>query len=195
GFSIASEKGWTSAIVLGSIGVGILVIGLFIWRQLVLDVPMLEFRVFKFKMFTLAITITMMVLVSLIGAETLLHLFMQDALGFTPLKSGLMLLPGAIVIGIMSQITGRLYDRYGAKCRGLSGHGIVTITTFLFTNLSPETTFTYLTIVYAIRMFGLALTLMPVMTSALNQMPPKWYSHGSALANTLNKFQQRWARP
>src|SRR5699024_5133000 len=89
--SVASEKGWTSAIVLGSIGAGVLIIGLFIWRQLVLDVPMLEFRVFKFKMFTLAITITMMVLVSLIGAETLLPLFMQDALGFTPLKSGLML--------------------------------------------------------------------------------------------------------
>ena len=188
GFSIASEQGWTSAIVLGSIGVGILVIGLFVWRQLVLDVPMLEFRVFKFRMFTLAISITMMVLVSLIGAETLLPLFMQDALGFSPLKSGLMLLPGAIVIGIMSPITGRLFDRYGAKWLALGGLGIVTVTTFLFTNLSPETTFTYLTVVYAIRMFGLALTLMPVMTSALNQLPPKWYSHGSALANTLQQI-------
>src|SRR5699024_6237874 len=82
-------------------------------------------------------------------------------------------------------ITGRLFDRYGAKWLALGGLGTVTITTFMFTNLSPETTFTYLTIVYAIRMFGLALTLMPVMTSALNQMPPKWYSHGSDLANTL----------
>src|SRR5699024_2287083 len=75
-----------------------------------------------------------------------------------------------------------------AKWLALGGLGIVTITTFMFTNLSPETTFTYLTIVYAIRMFGLALTLMPVMTSALNQMPPKWYSHGYALANTLQQI-------
>src|SRR5699024_11594194 len=101
GLIIASEKGYNSSILLLLIGACILIIGLFIWRQLVLDVPILDFRVFKFKMFTLAITITMMVLVSLIGAETLLPLFMQDALGFTPLKSGLMLLPGAIVIGIM----------------------------------------------------------------------------------------------
>src|SRR5699024_1938132 len=100
----------------------------------------------------------------------------------------LMLLPGAVVIGIMSPITGRLFDRYGAKWLALGGLGIVTITTFMFTNLSPETTFTYLTIVYAIRMFGLALTLMPVMRSALNQMPPKLYSHGSALANTLQQI-------
>lgn len=188
GFSIASEKGWGSSIVLTSIGLGAIVISLFIWRQFKLDVPMLEFRVFKFRMFALAIAITMVILVSLIGAETLLPLFMQDALGFTPLKSGLMLLPGAIVIGIMSPITGRLFDKYGAKWLALPGLGIVTITTFLFTNLSPDTTFKYLTIVYAVRMFGLALTLMPVMTSALNQMPPKWYSHGSAVANTLQQI-------
>src|SRR5699024_6204055 len=85
----------------------------------------------------------------------------------------------------MSPITGRLFDRYGAKWLTLRGLGIVTITTFLFTNLSPETTFTYLTVVYAIRMFGLALTLMPVMTSALNQLPPTWYSHDSALASKV----------
>src|SRR5699024_12194951 len=102
GFSIASEKGWTSAIVLGSIGVGILVIGLFILRQLVLDVPMLEFRVFKFTMFTLAITITIMLLVSLIGAETLIPYFLKDALEVTPLHSGVMLLPGPFVTGLMS---------------------------------------------------------------------------------------------
>nr|WP_156645381.1 MDR family MFS transporter [Lentibacillus sp. JNUCC-1] len=188
GFSIASENGWGSPIVIGAIGGGVIVIGLFIWRQLKLETPMLEFRVFQFRMFTLAITITMMVLVSLIGAETLLPLFMQDALGFSPLKSGLMLLPGAIVIGIMSPITGRLFDKYGAKWLALPGLAIVTVTTFLFTDLSPETTFTFLTIVYAVRMFGLSLTLMPVMTSALNQMPPKWYAHGSAVANTLQQI-------
>src|SRR5699024_12508395 len=132
--------------------------------------------------------ITVIVFVFLIGADTLLPFFMQDALGFSPLKSGLMLLPEAVVIGIMSPITGRLFDRYGAKWLALGGLWIVTITTFMFTNLSPETTFTYLTIVYAISMFGLALTLIHVMTSALYQMHPKCYSHGSALANTLQQI-------
>ncbi|WP_185959705.1 MDR family MFS transporter [Lentibacillus cibarius] len=188
GFSIASEKGWENAIVLASIIIGIVVIGLFIWRQLVLNTPMLEFRVFQFRMFTLAIIITMTVLVSLIGAETLLPLFMQNVLGFSPLKSGLMLLPGAIVIGIMSPITGRLFDKFGAKWLALIGLGIVSVTTFMFTRLSLDTSFTYLAVIYAIRMFGLSFTLMPVMTSALNQLPPKWYAHGSAMANTLQQI-------
>lgn len=188
GFSIASEKAWSSAIVISTIAIGAVVIGLFIWRQLVLKTPMLEFRVFQFRTFTLAIIITMTVLVSLIGAETLLPLFMQNALGFSPLKSGLMLLPGAIVIGIMSPITGRLFDYYGAKWLALIGLGIVTVTTFMFTQLSLDTSFTYLAVIYAIRMFGLSFTLMPVMTSALNRLPPKWYSHGSAMANTLQQI-------
>lgn len=188
GFSIAGENGWTSPMVLGIIGAGAVIIGLFVWRQLVLDVPMLEFRVFQFPMFTLAIIITMTVLVSLIGAETLLPLFMQTVLGFTPLESGLVLLPGAIVMGIMSPITGRLFDAFGAKWLALIGLTVVTITTFLLSRLSLDTTFAHLAIVFAIRMAGLALALMPVMTSALNQLPPKWYSHGSAMANTLQQI-------
>jgi DHA2 family multidrug resistance protein-like MFS transporter len=113
---------------------------------------------------------------------------MQNVLQFTPLESGLMLLPGAIVIGIMSPITGRLFDKYGAKWLALIGMSVVTVTTFMFTRLSLETTFTYLTIIYAIRMFGLSFALMPVMTSALNQLPPKWYAHGSAMANTMQQI-------
>lgn len=188
GFSIAAESGWTSAPVLTAILGGVVVIGLFVWRQLVLEVPMLEFRVFQFPMFTLAIFITMTVLVSLIGVETLLPLFMQNVLQFSPLESGLALLPGAVAIGVMSPITGRLFDAFGAKWLALTGLSIVTVTTFVFTQLSLETTFTQITVVFAIRMFGLALVLMPVMTSALNQLPPKWYSHGSALANTLQQI-------
>lgn len=188
GFSTSPDYGWDSPVVMTSIIVGVIGIVMFIRRQLHLETPMLEFRVFQFRIFTMAIIITMAVLISLIGAETLLPLFMQNVLGFSPLESGLVLLPGACVIGCMSPLTGRLFDKYGAKWLALIGLGIVTVTTFMFTNLSLQTSFTYLTVIYAIRMFGLSFTLMPVMTSALNQLPPKWYSHGSAMANTMQQI-------
>src|SRR5699024_23931 len=162
------------------VGIGEVVIALFDWRRIRLKEPMLDFRALKFRIVTLAVIITKVLLVSLIGEETLLPLVVQNVLKVTTLKSRLMLLPCTIVIGIMSPITGRLFDKYGGKWLALTGLGIVTITTFLFTTLSLETSFTYLTIVYAIRMFGLSFALMPVMTLALNQLPPKWYSHGSA---------------
>src|SRR5699024_8740664 len=70
----------------------------------------------------------------------------------------------------------------------LFGMPVVTITAFMLSQISLETTFAYLSIVYAIRMGGLALALMPVMTSARNQLPSKWYSHGSAMANPLQQI-------
>lgn len=187
GFSSAGEAGWSSEKVLVSIIGGAIILALFIWRQLRLKTPLLEFKVFKFNIFTLSVIITMIVIMSLIGAETLLPLYMQNLRGFTPLESGLMLLPGAIVMGIMSPITGMLFDKVGAKWLAGPGLAIVAITTYMFTNLSMDTSFTFLAIVYAIRMFGLALAMMPVMTSGLNQLPEKWNAHGSAMANTMQQ--------
>ncbi|MGY4691540.1 MDR family MFS transporter [Salibacterium sp. K-3] len=188
GFSTVAESGWSGPSVLVSIFGGLVVLFFFIRRQLRLHVPMLEFRIFQFPIFSISIVITMAVLVSMIGAETLLPLYMQNVIGFTPFESGLMLLPGAVVIGIMSPITGHLFDKFGAKWLAITGLSIVTVTTFLFTNITLDTSFAYLSTIYAIRMFGLSFAMMPVATSALNQLPEKWYSHGSAMMNTMQQI-------
>ncbi|QKS72714.1 DHA2 family efflux MFS transporter permease subunit [Paenalkalicoccus suaedae] len=188
GFGVASKEGFTSPLVIGLVVVGAVIITLFVRRQFKLPRPILEFRIFRYPIFTLSIGITLVSMVSLIGAETMLPLFVQNVLGYTPLQSGLMLMPGAIVIGIMSPIAGSLFDKYGAKRLAIPGFMIVVATTYFFTQLSMDMSFTFLTTIYAIRMFGLSLTLMPVMTAALNQIPSYWYAHGSAMANTLQQI-------
>lgn len=171
------------AIIIGAA----IILTIFIIRQLKLKKPMLEFRVFKYPIFSLSLVITMIVLMALIGAETMLPLYMQNTRGFSPLESGMMLLPGAIVMGIMSPITGILFDKFGAKWLAASGMAIVTVTTFLFTNLSMDTAYSFLVVIYAVRMFGLSLVMMPVMTDGLNQLPPEWHPHGTAMANTMQQ--------
>ncbi|CAM3848383.1 MDR family MFS transporter [Alkalicoccus chagannorensis] len=188
GFGVASKEGFTSPLVIGLVLLGAVIITFFVRRQFKLPRPILEFRIFKYPIFTLSIGITLVSMISLIGAETMLPLFVQNVLGFSPLQSGLMLLPGAVVIGIMSPIAGALFDKYGAKRLAIPGFTIVVITTFLFTQLTLDMSFAFLTTLYAVRMFGLSLTLMPVMTAALNQIPQQWYAHGSAMANTLQQI-------
>ncbi|PWU67991.1 MDR family MFS transporter [Gracilibacillus dipsosauri] len=166
---------------------GAIILALFIIRQIKLKKPMLEFRVFRYPIFSLSLVITMIVLMALIGAETMLPLYMQNTRGFSALEAGMMMLPGAIVMGIMSPITGMLFDKYGAKWLAAIGLTIVTITTYFFTNLTMDTSYTLLVVVYAIRMLGLSLVMMPVMTAGLNQLPQEWHPHGTAMANT---FQQ-----
>src|SRR5699024_10049057 len=115
GFSVAGSdpNGWGSNQVIISMVVGAVALTCFILRQLKLEQPILEFRIFKYKMFTLATVLGMVVFVAMIGAATVLPILMQDYLGFSALKSGLALMPGAAIMGIMSPITGRLFDKFG----------------------------------------------------------------------------------
>lgn len=188
GFSVAGNLGWLSPNVIISLVVGAVTLFLFINRQLKLEEPILEFRVFKYSVFSLATGLGMIVFASMIATTVILPLFMQNLLGFNALHSGLMLLPGAIVMGVMNPVTGTLFDKYGAKWLLRTGFAILTVTTFFFANLSQDTTFTYLAVLNAIRMVGIAMVMMPSTTLGLNQLPNHLISHGTAMNNTFRQI-------
>lgn len=187
GFSSAGNSGWGSAEVVTALSVGAVALASFIWRQLILKNPMLEFRVFKYNMFALTTVITMVVMMAMLGAMILLPIYLQTLRGFTPLQSGLLLLPGAILMGIMSPITGKIFDKIGARWLAVIGLAITTITTFQFSNITGSTTYSFLMILYTVRMFGMSLVMMPVMTAGLNQLPQRLNAHGTAMANTMQQ--------
>ncbi|WP_201714014.1 MDR family MFS transporter [Rossellomorea arthrocnemi] len=187
GFSIAGSQGWGSFQVVISMIIGSVSLFLFINRQFKLKQPILEFRVFRNKIFTLTTILGMVVFIAMIGAATVLPLLMQNMLGFSAFESGLMLLPGALLMGLMNPITGRIFDKFGARWLAIIGLSILTVTTFMFTNLSSDTTFMYLAIVNAIRMFGVAMVMMPVTTAGLNQLDRSLIPHGTAMNNTMRQ--------
>lgn len=125
---------------------------------------------------------------AMIGAAVVLPLLMQNMLGFTAFESGLMLLPGALLMGVMNPVTGRLFDKFGARWLAIIGLFILSVTTYMFTNLSTETTFTYLAVVNAVRMLGVAMVMMPVTTAGLNQIPNDVIPHGTAMNNTMRQI-------
>lgn len=187
GFSSAGNKGWGSILVLTMIAVGVISLFAFITRQFKLKQPILEFRVFKYGVFTLSTALGMIVFISMIGGATIMPIYMQKMHHFTAFESGLMLLPGAIIMGIMSPISGRIFDKVGARWLAFTGLIIVTVSTLFFTQLTSTTSFTYMTVVYAIRMFGVALVMMPVTTAGLNQLPQRLIAHGTAMNNTMRQ--------
>ncbi|MCM3397630.1 DHA2 family efflux MFS transporter permease subunit [Oceanobacillus profundus] len=187
GFSAAGNSGWTSMQVVLSLLIGALALVWFIFRQLKLEQPILEFRVFKYSVFTITTVLGMVLFIAMIGAAVILPLMMQNMLGFSALESGLALLPGALLMGIMSPITGRLFDKFGARWLSIIGVTILVITTFMFAIFTEETTFTYIAAVNAIRMFGISMVMMPVTTAGLNQLPTKLIPHGTAMNNTMRQ--------
>lgn len=185
GFTCAGNLGWLDPTTLLSIGVGLVTIILFISRQLRLTHPVLEFRVLKYSIFPFAVLIGSICFMGLIGVETLIPLYMQEMREFSAFEAGLALLPGALITGFLSPLIGRLFDKVGARWLVISGSFILLFATIAYTNLGIETSFTYITIIYVIRMLGLALVSMPVQTAALNQLPPHLIPHGAALDNTM----------
>lgn len=188
GFSSAGEMGWSNIEVILPLVIGAVVMVFFIRMQLKLKTPILEFRVFKYSMFSLTTLISVIITMSMFAAMILIPIYLQNIRGFSPLASGLLLLPGALVSAFMSPITGKLFDRIGARPLAVTGLGITAITTLLFSNLSDETGYYYMMVVYSLRMVGISMIMMPIMTAGLNQLPQRLYSHGTAMSNTLRQM-------
>jgi EmrB/QacA subfamily drug resistance transporter len=185
GFTCAGNLGWTATSTLLWLGIGVVALVLFITRQLRLKHPMLEFRVFANSVFPLTVAIGMITFMGLIGAETIIPLFMQNMRDFTAFEAGLALLPGALITGLLSPITGRLFDKFGARWLAFTGLTIITGSSFAFATLGPATSFTFITVMYSIRMLGLGMVMMPVATAGLNRLPKRLIPHGAAMDNTM----------
>lgn len=187
-FSSAGNYGWSSIIVLVTLICGIICLFAFITRQFKLKQPILEFRVFRNKIFTITTIIGMIAFLGLIVVETLLPMYIQIMVGYTALQSGMVILPGALLSGLLSPITGKIFDKIGARILVVTGLAIITITTFMYTNLTVDTSLMFLTIVFAIRMIGISMVTMPATTAGLNQLPNHLIPHGTAMNNTMRQI-------
>ncbi|MCK9858573.1 DHA2 family efflux MFS transporter permease subunit [Paenibacillus sp. ATY16] len=185
GFSEAGTEGWDSTEVIVCLAVGAIALILFIVRSILMKAPLLEMRVFKYPMFSLTALINAIITMAMFSGMILLPIFLQNIRGFTPLESGLLLLPGAILMGIMSPITGMVFDKIGARWLAVVGLAITAVTTYEFSHLAIDSSYNHMMLFYTLRMFGMSMLMMPIQTAGLNQLPRRLNAHGSAMSQTL----------
>lgn len=188
GFSNAGNHSWENPSVYGPLVVGVASIVTFVWRQLSMEKPMLNLKVFKSHVFTFSTIIVMIAYAGLISSELILPMYLQTARGYNALDAGLALMPGAIVMGVINPITGMLFDKIGARLLALVGLGIFTAGTFAISMLTSTTPVAYISIMYALRLLGIGMFLMPLTTSGLNTLERKYYAHGNAVSNTMRQI-------
>lgn len=187
GISVAGNRGWENKIVLTSCIIGFVVIAIFSRRQLKLTQPVLELRAFKSRTFTLSTIIVSIVFMTMIGSEILLPIYTQSIQGYSAFQSGLILLPGALVLGVISPIAGKIFDKYGIKKISLLGMFILSLATFPFLLLTEDTPIWWIICLYSLRMLGMGLVMMPLATAGINALPNSLISHGSAINNTVRQ--------
>lgn len=187
GFSSVGNDGWGSKTVLIGLAIGTVLIALFIWRQLSMTKPFLQLRVFASAEFTIATFLSSVVMIAMIGVEMIVPLYLQIVHNMSAFQSGLTLLPGALMMAVMSPITGQAFDRIGAKRLSIAGLFLLTAGTLPFVMITKQTPTIYITFLYAVRMFGISMVMMPATTSAMNALPNNLISHGTAVNNTVRQ--------
>lgn len=188
GFTNVSSAGWSdfSQVIL-PILIGVVLLGIFTLKQLKMEVPFLDVRVFKVKGFTIPTISLLLATMAMYGIEMMLPTYLQNVRGLTPLDSGLTLLYGALFMGIMSPISGALYNRVGIKRLSFVGFILLLLGTIPFIYLTAETPTIIITVMYAIRMVGIATVLMPLTTAAMDALPQEKGADGTAANNTLRQ--------
>ena len=187
GFSSAGNHGWGHPLVYVPILAGAVSLVCFILRQNRQEQPMLNFRIFRYPMYALSAAITMVITMAMFSGMILFPVYVQTILGISPMDAGLMMLPGALIMALMSPVTGRLFDRYGGRTLAVIGLTIMTATTWYFAHLTMNTGYTELVAMFAVRMLGMSMVMMPVATNGLNQLPPRYYPHGTAMNNSTQQ--------
>lgn len=187
GFSAAGNSGWMRADVLIALLAGFVAVFFYIRKQTRMDKPMLDFKVYKFPMFMLASLLIGTMNMALFSGMILMPIYLQDIQGISPLETGVLLLPGALIMGFMSPVSGRLFDMFGPKVLAITGLVLTVSTTFFFSQLEVDTSYTFLIILYSIRAFGMTLVMTPVMTNGMNQLTPELTPHGSSINSMLNQ--------
>lgn len=179
--SMAGSIGWKSSAVYIPLVIGLIGLILFAIRQFKLEEPFLNIFVLKYKSFLIGTILAMTMFGLMISCENLLPLYVQNALGESALVSGVIMLPGAILMGIFSPITGKLFDQFGPRLLALLGLLIVVITTLCFAKINLETSLVILATIYAIRLIGITMITMPMTTWGLNSLENKFLAHGTSV--------------
>ncbi|AEE47221.1 DHA2 family efflux MFS transporter permease subunit [Cellulomonas fimi] len=173
-----------------ALGVGAVTLVLFVLRQRSLakvDDALLDLRVFSSRTFAVSVALLAGLMVSLFGVIILLPIYAQTVLGLTTLQTGLLLLPGGLLMGLLAPGVGRAYDRVGPRPLLIPGAVALSAALWGFTLLQPDSSPWMLLAGHLTMSAGLALMFTPLFTSALGSLPAERYSHGSAVVGTLQQ--------
>jgi DHA2 family lincomycin resistance protein-like MFS transporter len=187
----ASPDGAADALSVGvPLGVGIVAMVIFIWRQLALqktNAPLLDLRTFASYNFTVSNIMFVIGMAAMFGSLNLLPYYLQNVLGLEPLYIGLILLPGGLLMAAMGPFVGRLYDKLGPKPLIIPGIIMVSAVLWAMTLLGTQTWWPLILAGYLVMCLGFSFLFGPLFTLSLSSVKPELYSHGSALLGSIQQ--------
>jgi EmrB/QacA subfamily drug resistance transporter len=183
GLIAASDRGWSSQIVIGPLLLGAALLLAFVFGERRSAAPMMPLGVFRSLIFTGVNILTLLLYGALGGAMFFVPFLLIQVHGYSATEAGAAFLPFTIVLAVLSKWGGRLVDRFGARRPLIAGPLVVAAGFFLLsmpgTGGSYWTTFLLPMLVLG---FGMAITVAPLTTTVLNSVP----GHQTGVASGIN---------
>ncbi|MGO3147337.1 MAG: MDR family MFS transporter [Leucobacter sp.] len=173
------------------LSVGIVGLALFVWRQLVLqrtDRALLDLRVLSIRPYLFSVVLFVVSGIALFGALFLIPLYAQTVLHFGPAVTGLIVLPGSLISGILAPIVGRLVDRGAGHRLLIIGATVTAISIWSMMLFDTDTHIWQLFATNIVMNIGLSGIFTPMNTIALGSLPSRLASHGSAMITTTQQL-------
>ncbi|UVI28833.1 MDR family MFS transporter [Paenibacillus spongiae] len=184
-----SEGGtsWSSASTITGLTVGGIALILFIFVELAQKQPLLELKVFKSSDFTRSIVLTWIVQLALFGAMLIVPLYLQGVMRYTALETGWILMPQALCSGIAMPISGRLFDKIGARPLAFAGLAAISVSLFILSGISVDTSLWVIILCICIMGLGMGFSMMPLNTHVLNSAPRRLVSRVTPLTTAAQQ--------
>ncbi|WP_442950447.1 MDR family MFS transporter [Paenibacillus sp. DMB20] len=185
-FSHGSEWGWGSPKTIFLIVIGILLLAFFIGWELKTSSPLLHLKVFRFPRFRYSLILNCIVTVSMYAGTLLVPLYLQTVLKLSPMETGLIMLPGALVMAAAAPVIGRFYHVIGPFRLVIAGILVIVGATAAFSHITVKTSVYTIAVLQLIRCLGIALCNMPLTNAAMSAVSSEYSGHASSITN--------WAR-
>lgn len=186
-----NRLGWTNPWILGLFLVSTVLLGFFVWWERRVPDPIVKIELFRNRNFTVASIIAMVVSFGMLGIFFPMTLFLQEVLGFSPIKAGLTMTPMSLMILVGAPISGRLSDRIGARWLLCSGTALMAVgILFIIRQTSTSTTASSLAPALIVTGIGMGMTFSPMTAAAMRDVPPRVAGSASGVLNTTRNIGQ-----
>lgn len=182
-----NRKGWESPYVVSLFVTSVLSIIAFIIVELNHNEPILDIRILKNYHFSLGLILSSITSIALFGGVFLIPIYLQSFMGLTAMHAGLLMLPSSIATAIFMPISGKLFDKYGAKGMIVCGMTLLVCTTYLLSKINLNTDLTYVMIVLIFRGVGIGVAMMPISTYSMSTISNTQVGKASALSGTVRQ--------
>jgi EmrB/QacA subfamily drug resistance transporter len=184
-----NQVGWGSAEIVGALTAGAIVTVLFVLWELRTATPMLPMRFFRNRTFALTNVASLFMFFGMFGSIFLLSQFFQTVQGYSPLGSGLRILPWTAMPIFVAPIAGALSDRVGAH--RMIGVGLAMQATglaWIAAVSTPTTPYVDLVAPFTLSGIGMALFFAPVANVVLSAVRPEEEGQASGANNAIREL-------